>query len=158
LILDDPNHYFSNKRCSDVSDFKKIKLQLEELKKKLPEEIKSDDRVKLDMLTVCKIFRAFRYKEYKDQCKHLKIFWDTSETGINVSNKRNFIVHQVQGMSEDDLWSFWGVLSLEDWQQQLLEFLNFIVKEDFSEGFLNLEQASLMTKVHEELEKAIEAL
>ncbi len=154
LVLDDANNYFSNKRCNDVSDFKKIKFQLEQLKQKLPEEIKSDDRVKLDMSTVCKIFRAFRYKEYKHQCKYLNIFWDTSETGINVSNKRNFIVHQVQGMSTSDLWKFWDTSTLEEWTDRLLEFLNFITKKEF----VSLEEASLMAKVHDELVNAIENL
>jgi hypothetical protein len=154
LVLDDANNYFSNKRCNDVSDFKKIKFQLEQLKQKLPEEIKGDDRVKLDMSTVCKIFRAFRYKEYKQQCEYLKIFWDTSETGINVSNKRNFIVHQVQGMSASDLWKFWDTSTLKEWTDRLLKFLNFITKKEF----VDLKQASLMAKVHDELEKAIENL
>jgi len=155
LILDDPKNYFSNKRCKDVNDFKKLKIQLEDLKKIPPEEVKNDDRVKLDMATICKMFRGFRYKEYKQWCEALKIFWDTSEEGINVSNKRNFIVHQVQGMAESDLWRFWGVTSPEDWKNRLLEFLNFIVKEDFPEGYASLEAASLMVKVHQELERAI---
>ena len=153
-ILDDPNNYFSNKRCNDISDFKRIKLQLEELKKKLPEEIKNEDRVKLDMATVCKIFRAFRYKEYKQHCEHLKIFWDTSATAINVSNKRNFIVHQVQGMSESDLWNFWDTSTPEEWADRLLDFLNFIAKKEF----VDLEQASLMAQVHQELTQAIDSL
>jgi hypothetical protein len=58
-------------------------------------------------------------------------------------------------MEESDLWSFWGVASEQSWQARLLKFLNFIVKEDFPEGFSSLEEASLMVKVHQELVEAI---
>jgi len=40
-------------------------------------------------------------------------------------------------------------------KEKLLRFLNCIAKNDCPEGFATLEEASLMMKVHQELEKAI---
>ena len=158
--LDDTRDYFSSRKCNDVSDLKKIKEKLEALKAKPPEEkIKTDERVKLDMQTLCKFFRSSRYKEYKKDCGELEIFWDTKNNKENnVSEKRNNIVHQIRGMSEVDLWNFWDVTSQKEWEGRLLTFLNFIIKGDFPEGFKTLEEASLMFKVHQELEKAIAQL
>lgn len=165
--LNDSKEYFSSKKCKDVSDLKKVKEKLESLKDKPPEEkIKADERVKLDMQTLCKFFRSARYKEYKNNCQELEIFWDTKNNKENnVSEKRNFIVHQVQGMSELDLWNFWGIEAQaedsnvqEEWREKLLKFLNFIVKENFPEGFASLEEASLMAQVHQELVSSIASL
>jgi predicted transcriptional regulator len=161
--LDDGRKYFSSKKCSNVDDLKKIKEKLILLSNKAPEEkIKSDDRVKLDMQTLCKFFKSSRYKEYKKKCGELKIFWDTeNDKRNNVSEKRNLVVHQAQGMSKTKLQEFWTtreeseLFQEKSWEEKLPIFLNFIVKEDFPEGFATLEEASLMSKVHTELEKAI---
>ncbi len=157
LVLDDGKEYFSNKRCKDVRDLKNLKEKLEDLRGKPLEEIKSDDRVELNMATLCKIFRGFRYKDYKRDCGELKIFWDSDKEN-NVSEKRNFIVHQVQGMSESSLYDFWGVSEPEAWEGRLLKFLNFIVGDDLAEEFESLEDASLMVNVHQKLEEAIAQL
>jgi hypothetical protein len=69
-------------------------------------------------------------------------------------------------MSKKDLWNFWHITAPEEsdkvkdrlWEEKLLRFLNFIVKNDVPEGFTTLEEASLMVKVHQELEKAISNL
>jgi hypothetical protein len=135
------------------------------------ENIKSHERVKLDMHTLCKFFRSSRYKEYKKNCGELKIFWDNSNNKENnVSDKRNFIIHQAQGMTEDNLYDFWSIEQSDDrtkrqsaWMIQLLKFLNFIAKEDLEEkgllaefeSFKSLEEASLMKQVHQALETAI---
>ncbi len=162
-ILDDEKDYFSAKRCKDVSDFKKLREQLEALKDKTPEEVKNDDRVQLNMATLCKIFRAFRYKDYKRDCEDLKIFWDTNKEK-NVCEKRNLIVHQVEGMSDSSLYDYWDVKASEEqekskeWENKILRFLNFIVKEDFPQGSESLQDASLMVKVHQELARAIAQL
>lgn len=161
-VLDNAEDYFSKKRCNDVSDLKNLKVKLENLTMKPSEEVKSEDRVELNMATLCKFFRSCRYKEYKRDCEELKIFWDNDKEK-NVSEKRNFIVHQIQGMSKSNLWEFWGISSSEEsegskdrlWKDRLLKFLNFIAKPDISEKFNTLEEASLMAKVHKELKSAI---
>ncbi len=161
--LSDDRTYFSSKKCKHVSDLRKLKEKLQELMNKSSEEkIKSDDRVKLDMQTLCKFFKSSRYKEYQNNCGELKIFWDTeNDKRNNVSEKRNVIMHQAEGMSNEDLQSFWTAREESDefkgksWEEKLPIFLNFIVKEDFPEGFATLKEASLMAKVHTELKSAI---
>jgi hypothetical protein len=165
-ILNDPKRYFlnlSNKKSR--KSIVEIYSKLEKLKAKSqnPEEV--DERVELDFSTLCKLFRAFRYSDYTSNCSDLKIFWDDDKQK-NVSSHRNNIVHQVNGMSKKDLWNFWHITAPEEsdkvkdrlWEEKLLKFLNFIVKNDVPEGFTTLEEASLMVKVHQELEKAISNL
>ena len=158
-ILDDSRNAFSSLTGGSKDAFKSIKLKLEKLNEKTQnnEKIGKDDHVEMNLRTLCNLFKAFRYSDYKKNCQSLKIFWDDDKEK-NVSDKRNFIVHQVQGMTEEDLWRFWDVSSWDECQIRLCEFLNFIVREDFPEGFATLESASLMAKVHQELEDAIAAL
>jgi len=155
-ILDDSKNVFSSLTGDSKDAVNDIKSKLEQLKEKIQNNVNiiKDDRVEMNLRTLCNLFKAFRYADYRQNCQALKIFWD-NEKEKNVSDKRNLIVHQVQGMAEEDLWIFWGVNSWEECQARLREFLNFIVKEDFPEGFATLEDASLMVKVHQELEKAI---
>ncbi len=160
-VLTDTEHPFSKvsgkKAKKAISD---IKSKLESLSQKLQGEdvkIAKHERVEMNLRTLCNLFKSIRYADYDQNCPALKIFWDDDDDQ-NVSEKRNLIVHQVQGMADSDLWQFWGVSSQEDWKNRLLEFLNFIVKQDFPEGFASLEAASLMVKVHEELERAIASL
>lgn len=160
-ILDDTENPLAKvsvkKAKKAISD---IKSTLEALSHKLQSEdakITKDDRVEMNLRTLCNLFKAIHYADYNQNCKDLKIFWDDNKD-INVSEKRNYIVHQVKGMMEPDLWEFWGVSSEQEWQARLLFFLNFIVKEDFPVGFATLEEASLMAKVHKELAAAISQL
>ena len=159
LILEDAKDYFSNFSGDRKKAVANIKSKLESLKIKNDEpnaKTERDDRVELNFSTLCKLFKAFQYSDYKN-CPELKIFWDDNKEK-NVSEKRNSVVHQVQGMSELDLWNFWGVSSPEEWEARLLKFLNVIAMENLPEGFKTLEGASLMAKVHEELKRAIAAL
>ena len=142
--------YFSGKKPKELK--KELKKRQDELRDKDKEE-----RLMLDMAMLCKFFKAYRYQDYKHNCEELKIFWDDDKQN-NVSEKRNLIVHQIQGMSKKDLMSFWGISLSEEWEARLLKFLNFIVKDDFTNGFGSLKEASLMSQVHTELEKTIENL
>jgi hypothetical protein len=178
-VLEDTNDYFSNKRCKQVNDIKKIKKQLEQLKNNYSldtNEVKKDEKVEeienkertdqepleLDLLTLCKLFKSCRYDEYKKKCGELKIFWDNDKEN-NVCQKRNLIVHQAKGMAQENLYGYWGVSQLTDWESRLLKFLNFIAKEDLAkkgllvefESFQSLKDASLMNQVHKALETAI---
>jgi hypothetical protein len=163
-VLEDSKDYFSNQKCSKRG-LKPLKEKLDKLKEKesklkdlTPEDIKKEDtvqredRMELNILTLGKLFRSCRYDDYKENCKELKIFWDDDKEK-NISEKRNFVVHQIKGMSETKLWEFWGVSSMEEWEQRLLHFLNFIAKEeDLSQNFESLKDASLMSEVHKKLE------
>jgi hypothetical protein len=151
-VLNDPKEYFSSQKCKNVSDLKKIKGNLEKLELKSPSEIEKGDKTELNLATLCKLFKACRYDEYKKDCKELKIFWE-SDKEKSISEKRNLIVHQIQGMPESKLWEYWDVSSKEAWWQRLLKFLNFISNKN---SFESLQDASLMSKVHERLKVAID--
>lgn len=159
-ILDDSEIALSTLSRKSKEAIKGIIEKLQNLKDKNQKrevEIKKDDRVEMNLRTLCNLLKAFRYADYNQNCKELKIFWDNDKQN-NVSDKRNFIVHQVQGMSEEDLQKFWGVESQEELESRLRKFLNFIIKEDFPGGFNSLKEASLMVKVHQALEEAIASL
>lgn len=155
-ILSDNNDYFAKAKFKQNGD---PKDDLARLKCR----IIGNETVLLDFSTIHKLFRACR-NEYERNCKEIEIFWDQKNNKEkNISEKRNSVFHQIQGMSESDLWDFWNITSSQDsneskarlWEKKLVGFLNFIILNDFPEGFATLEEASLMVKVHQELEKAI---
>jgi hypothetical protein len=83
--------------------------------------------------------------------------------GNVVIKRRNDLFHNIKGLNDQEnvfeAWrssneTQWKDQSEEKWKIRVLNCLNFIVREDFPKGF-KLEDASLMVRVHEELEKAI---
>ncbi len=155
-ILSDNNDYFAKAKFKQNGD---PKDDLARLKCR----IIGNETVLLDFSTIHKLFRACR-NEYERNCKEIEIFWDQKNNKEkNISEKRNSVFHQIQGMSESDLWDFWNITSSQDsneskarlWEKKLVGFLNFIILNDFPEGFATLEEASLMVKVHQELKEAI---
>lgn len=75
-------------------------------------------------------------------------------------DKRNNLFHQLQGFHKGDLFDAW-IADASDWQEKALGCLNFISGETFV--FLDKEGsdgrvASLMVRVHQELETAIAQL
>ncbi len=86
--------------------------------------------------------------------------------GNEVIKRRNDLFHNIRGLNDKEnvfeVWRSsnepqWKEQSEEKWKIRVLNCLNFIVRDDFPEGF-KLEEASLMVKVHEELERAIAQL
>lgn len=87
--------------------------------------------------------------------------------GNVVIQRRNDLFHNIKGLNDQEnvfeAWrssneTKWRDKPEEKWKNRVLNCLNFIIKEDFSEGFKSLEEASLMVKVHQELEQAIAQL
>ena len=87
--------------------------------------------------------------------------------GNIVIKRRNDLFHNIKGLnSQENVFAVWRSSNEpqwkekpeEKWKTRILNCLNFIVKEDFPEGFATLEQASLMAQVHRELTKAIVSL
>lgn len=86
--------------------------------------------------------------------------------GNVVIKRRNDLFHNIKGLNDQgnvfEVWRSsnepqWKDQAEEKWKSRVLNCLNFIVREDFPEGF-KLEEASLMVKVHQELENAIAQL
>ena len=122
------------------------------------------EKVDLVFFNLANLFKSLNYREYKDSCPELEIFFGKD----NIRDQRNKIIHQAKGLSIVDLCNYWKVPtpendsdreeSVKQWIAKLLKLLNFIAKDDLEEEFLNLEEASLMAQVHQELERAIAAL
>jgi hypothetical protein len=86
--------------------------------------------------------------------------------GNVVIKRRNDLFHNIKGLDDQEsvfeVWRSsnepkWKDKVEEKWKSRVLNCLNFIVREDFPEGF-KLEDASLMVKVHEEIKAAIDQL
>jgi hypothetical protein len=122
--------------------------------KSLREDLSKEGILPLELMTLCKIFKKNRSDYKPTKCPDIIIFWD-NEKEKRISARRNFIFHQVQGITEEQLLGFWIANSVSEWEDKILRFLNFIADE---KDFKTWEEASLMARVHEELVKEIEAI
>ena len=59
----------------------------------------------------------------------------------------NQLFHGLTGLTKLDLFEIWGCKSQREWETSLLSCLEFVSGQSFD----NLERASLMSKVHQEL-------
>jgi hypothetical protein len=140
LKCDIKQEHFSGLICKlDQTNLVELQCKLEEKKK----SILLYGKHLYTLFGVCR-------EEYRKDCNDLKRFW--ADDGI--SEKRNRIFHQLQGMSEKQLWEFWEVPTIQEWEVRILKFLNFIAKQ----GFATLKEASLMARVHKELVNEIKAI
>jgi len=64
-----------------------------------------------------------------------------------VSKKRNTLVHQLSGLSAEDLFQFWQVSNDEEWEKKILEFLNFIAEQSFTAW----DEVCLMPTIHQQI-------
>jgi hypothetical protein len=87
--------------------------------------------------------------------------------GSQIFKKRNDLFHQLKGLQgKEEVFENWRSPNEPKWKQnsegkwkmRVLKCLNFIAKEDLPKEFESLEEASLMAKVHQELERAIASL
>jgi len=134
-VLNDPQDYLSGSKLKDVR-----------------ETIEKDGGIDLELMTLCKIFKVKR-SNYRQKCPDLITFWDNKREK-RISARRNFIFHQIQGVSKEKLLEFWNVNSDSEWEDLILKFLNFIAERTFE----SWQEASLMARVHQELVKAIDDL
>lgn len=93
-------------------------------------------------------------KSAKPQCKNnpdVRVVWEGAKT------KRNKLFYRLEGLQESELFDAWNTNNEGDWKRRLLGCLNFIAQDDLPEGkpFSSLEEASVMARLHGELEKAI---
>ncbi len=86
--------------------------------------------------------------DWKDH-PHIRRVWEDAK------QERNNSFHKIEGLQESEVFEAWGTQTKQEWKQRILGCLNFIAKEDLPQEFKSLEDASLMFKVHKELEDAI---
>ena len=112
-----------------------------DLKKKL--EDKNDGL----MLYSNSLFDLFRTTHPEaDEQEDVKVVWEKAQ-GI-----RNQQFHRLIGLKEKDVFRAWGTKeNTVAWQQRILNCLNFIANQQFQ----SLSEASLMTAIHQELEKIL---
>ncbi len=73
----------------------------------------------------------------------------------SASNHRNHLFHRLKGMDQQMLFKAWGMNSRDSWEKRILRCLNLISDQS---QFRSLTKASLMAKVHQKLEEAIDQL
>jgi len=158
-ILEDDKLYFERAKYKQKdgkqvpdNDIAKLKAHLEELNKKV-----KDKETILYGRSLYPLFREMR-RDWKAECNALNRFWDNNN---GISESRNRIFHQLQGLTEQELFDIWEVKSEEGWKERIRVFANYVSGEMFE--FLDKEDLkgsvpSLMIKVHEKLESAIAQL
>jgi hypothetical protein len=130
------------------NDLAKLKDKLELIK------LKNKDSIFYG-LTIYTLFREVR-RDWKSVHKPISRFWDSNN---GISEKRNKIFHQLQGLTKDELFEIWEVGNFDEWRGRLRDFSNFVSGQKYE--FLDKEDsdgkvASLMVKVHQELKKVID--
>lgn len=108
-----------------------------------------------------KLFRYLKSQKQKQWREHpfinSLIDLDTedaeNDSGNDILIYRNTLFHQLSGFTRNDLFEAWQTTE-EDWQTVVLECLNFVSDQTFTD----LKQVSLMAKVHQELIRAIATL
>jgi hypothetical protein len=166
------NQHFSLSAKKQSNDIKNLKTDIENSQPatdssndetKVKQEIKE---VELNFATLCKLYKLIR-SEYRSQFKELGLILDTD----GISSQRNLIFHQVKGIQESKLIKIWSQKNvdisqdedhpnateqqIQDWEDKILRFLNFIADE---KDFKTWSEASLMARVHEELVEEIGAI
>ncbi len=146
-IFNDEERYFKgaeyssqNKPKNDIAKFA-IKLRDFFTEEERKEEGKQKKNYLLDFSALCKFLRAIR-NDYKIKCPQIK---DLLTDGI--SKKRNTLVHQLSGLSAEDLCQFWQVSNEEEWENKILEFLNFIAEQSFTAW----QDVCLMPTIHQQI-------
>ncbi|MEI6428767.1 MAG: hypothetical protein WCO45_10340 [Pseudanabaena sp. ELA607] len=163
------NQHFSLSAKKQSNDIKNLKTDIENSQPatdssndetKVKQEIRE---VELNFATLCKLYKLIR-SEYRSKFKELGLVLDTD----GISSQRNLIFHQVEGIQESKLIKIWSQKNvdisqdedhpnatehqIQDWEDKILRFLNFIADE---KDFKTWEEASLMARVHKELEAEI---
>ncbi len=114
------------------------------------EKIKTEGKFPKIKLYGERLFQFFRESkpELKDS-EDLKPVWNKAK------DIRNQQFHRLKGLDKSSLYQAWGMNSVSSWEKRFLNCLNLISGQSLSKS---LKDASLMVKVHEELERAIASL
>mgnify|MGYP005851440153 CR=1 FL=1 len=117
-------------------------------------KLEQDGTVILSGFYLYALLRSAKPK-WKEDCKEITDFIE------KISPTRNKVFHRLRGLEINDVFEAWLIdktktiekkkLTLEE---KIRKYLNFVSEQDFQ----SLEEASLMAKVHTELERAIAAL
>jgi hypothetical protein len=156
-ILCDPKDYFKDAKINPDKPEKNnslgnLKLKFQELDNRLNNQEKNNQKPKGELLYGTTLYRLFETQKpgYKNMPEYKRF---SDQDGIGEKRNKNF--HQLQGLTEQDVYRDWEVNNLEEWEERILKYLNFIAKPDLPQEFTSLEEGSLMSKVHEKLVNTI---
>lgn len=137
---------------NSLAKLKSKLLCLEEKLKKIEDKNKKPKGI---LLAGEDLYILFRSEKPELVSSDLNRFWN-SEDGIAEKRNKNF--HQLQGVSQHNLFRDWEVENSDDWEKRILNYLNCISEqafELFEPTQPEAKPASLMSQVHAELVKSI---
>jgi len=134
-----PEHVDSNNDSPQVPDYLSNKKQ-----ERLLSELKEQQKLGLHSFQLYDLLRKGK-PDWRLKCEDLPVFTD------QIAPKRNKLFHRLKGLEVSDVFQEWKVNDLEELEVRIRRYLNFITDQSFN----SLTKASLMSKVHQELERAI---
>ncbi|WP_026796105.1 MULTISPECIES: hypothetical protein [Planktothrix] len=153
-ILHDTKDYFKAAKIDlenpkNNNSLGNLKLSFQKLAEKLENPEKKQQKSKGIILYGTTLYRLFETQrpDYKAMAEYKRFL---AEDGIGDNRNKNF--HQLQGLSEIEVFKDWEVENLDKWKERLLTYLNFIAKP---QKFTSLEEASLMPQLHQELKEVL---
>jgi hypothetical protein len=98
------------------------------------------------------LYDLFKLRNPESNNLPIKVVWS------KLAFVRNKLFHTLRGISAEEVWDAWDESSKNGWENRMFACLNFVTKDDRSQEFKSLKDASLMSQVHKDLEEVIKAI
>jgi hypothetical protein len=98
------------------------------------------------------LYDLFKSRNPESNSLPIKVVWS------KLAFVRNKLFHTLRGISAEEVWDAWDESSKNGWENRMFACLNFVTKDDRSQEFKSLKDASLMSQVHKDLEEVIKAI
>jgi len=98
------------------------------------------------------LYDLFKLRNPESNNQPIKVVWS------KLAFVRNKLFHTLRGISAEEVWDAWDESSKNGWENRMFACLNFVTKNDRSQEFKSLKDASLMSQVHKDLEEVIKAI
>ncbi len=98
------------------------------------------------------LYDLFKLRNPESNSLPIKVVWS------KLASVRNKLFHTLRGISAEEVWDAWDENSKSDWENRMFTCLNFVTRNDRSQEFKSLKDASLMSQVHKDLEEVIKAI
>jgi hypothetical protein len=150
LIAEWAEHYYSHhiemyrgSPCLKLS----IKNQFSDYLNSLPEGMKNrferESRLGLYSTSLYELLR--QSKPNWQSNPHISVVWEEA------AKIRNEQFHRLRGLEKIEVFQAWKTANQKSWEARVLGCLNFVSEQEFT----SLKEASLMSRVHEDLKEAI---
>jgi hypothetical protein len=98
------------------------------------------------------LYDLFKLRNPESNNLPIKVVWS------KLAFVRNKLFHTLRGISAEEVWDAWDESSKNGWENRMFACINFVTKDDRSQEFKSLKDASLMSQVHKDLEEVINAI